>query len=780
MRFADSVKWPPIAVCLRHSPSINTCVFPKDFAWAACLRESRPGLAWDVLPEWVPSLLALLPTSLLPPPGILLVLNSRLPIALLACAIALPISSAFAADTQWTGAVDGSWSTAGNWTAGVPTSADNVFLPSPLASNPTINLPAAAAANQLTANASTYTLTSGTLTLSDNLYVDSASATLAISGGARVSSPNATIGVSAGNAGNTLLLASRLSVPGTLNVGYDGTGNAFNVLAGGSAAIGGVWIGGVATSASNTVTVGATGTLATTTSLLVGYSGDANQITVSGLVTSPQTFLGYDAGADGNVATVAAGGRWTNAGPLTVGLASSDNAFRVTNGTLTVTGNANDVTVGDGAAANGNSLVVTGGTFSSQAALVIGKSGTSNSFSATSGAQVSNANVRFGLNAGSVGNTGTVSGAGTQWTITNKLRVGSDGNDNSLAITDGGVVAVASDVFVGGTSTSSAVNGNSITISGSGSALAILSGTADLVISYGSGSGNLVTVADSGTLAVSSVKMGPGGTLQLGTGPGPGDGAAPGFVSPGATIDSPLGGGALVFDHSAAAYTFANPINGSTQVTQRGSGKTILTGSSTYTGATTVSRGTLALSAATNNIASSGTINVASSAILDVSSVTGGFALASGQTLLGNGAVVGGITATAGSTVSPGGARIGSLAFGSNLNLAGALAINVSGSSADLASVTGILTLDPASTVTFSLGNPLTEPAYVFASYASLAGTFGTVSGLPTGYALDYNYLGGNALALVAVPEPATLTIAAVAGMAFAAAAIRRRTSRGS
>ena len=693
-------------------------------------------------------------------------IQSRLSVALLACAIALP--SAFAADTQWTGAVDGSWATAGNWNAGVPTSGDNVFLPSPLASNPTITLPAAATANQLTANASTYTLTGGTLTLSDNLYVDSASATLAISGGARVSSPNATIGISAANAGNTLSLASRLSVPGTLNVGYDGTGNALNVLAGGSAAVGGVWIGGVATSASNAVTVSANGTLATTTSLLVGYGGDANQITVSGLVTSPQTFLGYNAGADGNVATVAAGGRWTNAGPLTVGLASSDNSFRVTSGTLTVTGNANDVTVGDGAAASGNSLVVTGGTFSSQAALVIGKSGTGNSFSATSGAKVSNANVRFGLNAGSVGNTGTVSGAGTVWTITNKLRVGSDGNDNSLAVTGGGVVAVASDIFVGGTSISSTVSGNSITISGSGSTLAILSGTADLVISYGSGTGNLVTVAESGTLAVSSVKMGPSGTLQIGAG------ASPGFVSPGATIDSPFGSGEVVFDHSATGYTFANQIKGSTRVTQRGNGKTILTGSSTYTGVTTVSGGTLALSAATNNIASSGTINVAF-AVLDVSSVTGGFALASGQTLLGNGAVVGGVTAAAGAIVSPGAARIGSLSFGSDLNIAGTLAINVSGSAADLASVTGVLTLDPASTVAFSVGNPLTEPAYVFASYASLAGTFGTVSGLPTGYSLDYNYLGGNALALVAVPEPGSLTIAAMALSAFVAAAIRRQ-----
>ncbi|MFM7243094.1 MAG: beta strand repeat-containing protein [Planctomycetaceae bacterium] len=700
-------------------------------------------------------------------------IRSRLAFAaIVTCTFALTSPAAFGVDTNWTGLIDGLWSTPGNWSAGVPTASDNVFLTAPVTSNPTITILDPAVANRLTANGSGYTVTGGTLTLSDNLYVDSTSGSLAISGGASVSSPNATVGISAGNSGNELSVASRLSVPGTLNVGFDGTGNALRVLAGGSVAAGGLWVGGVSTAANNAVTVAAGGGLQATSNVIVGYGGDTSLLQVAGVVSSAQTFLGYDSGADGNVVLVSAGGRWANPGALTVGRLSSGNSFRVTSGTLTVTGTANDVIIGDDAAASGNSIAVTGGTFSSQAALVIGRSGTGNSFVATGGARVSNANARIGLNAGSVWNTGTVSGAGTEWTITNKLRVGSDGNNNALVISSGGVVSVASDVFVGGTSTGSAVSGNSITVTGSGSKLAILSPTADLVIAYGTGTSNVVSVAESGTLAVSSVRLGPAGTLEIGLG------GAAGFVNQAATIDAPLGGGQVVFNHSDAAYSFANPITGSTRVVQRGSGKTTLSGSSSYTGATLVSAGTLALAAASNPIASSGTIDVAAASVLDVSSVTGGFVLASGQTLSGAGLVTGGVTGTAGSIVSPGGAAVNTLTFASTLNLLGTLAIDVSGTTADLAAVGGLLTLDPASTVSFTVGSPLTEPAYVFASYNSLLGTFGNVTGLPTGYALDYNYLGGKQVALVAVPEPGTLILGST-GCLFAAFSLSRRSRRG-
>jgi fibronectin-binding autotransporter adhesin len=83
-------------------------------------------------------------------------------------------------------------------------------------------------------------------------------------------------------------------------------------------------------------------------------------------------------------------------------------------------------------------------------------------------------------------------------------------------------------------------------------------------------------------------------------------------------------------------------------------GDVILSGVNTYTGNTTVSSGTLTLSAADNNIASSATIDVSSGATLDVSGVTNGFALASGQTLSGAGSIAGDMTIASGAVLSPG------------------------------------------------------------------------------------------------------------------------------
>lgn len=84
-----------------------------------------------------------------------------------------------------------------------------------------------------------------------------------------------------------------------------------------------------------------------------------------------------------------------------------------------------------------------------------------------------------------------------------------------------------------------------------------------------------------------------------------------------------------------------------------GSSTLTLTGDNTYTGNTYIDNGTLILSSAANNISSSPIINVRAGATLDVSGVTG-FALASGQTLKGNGTVIGAMTIGNGMTLSPG------------------------------------------------------------------------------------------------------------------------------
>ncbi|MFM7522030.1 MAG: hypothetical protein ACKO9B_16410 [Planctomycetota bacterium] len=106
---------------------------------------------------------------------------------------------AHAADTYWTGATSAAWGTAGNWSAGVPTSSDNAQLVSGFP-NTTINLTGANAANQLQVwNGATYTLTSSapaTLTFSDQLYLfsDPAASSLTVSGSLAVSGPNGSIG----------------------------------------------------------------------------------------------------------------------------------------------------------------------------------------------------------------------------------------------------------------------------------------------------------------------------------------------------------------------------------------------------------------------------------------------------------------------------------------------------------------------------------------------------------------------------------------------------------
>jgi autotransporter-associated beta strand protein len=143
--------------------------------------------------------------------------------------------------------------------------------------------------------------------------------------------------------------------------------------------------------------------------------------------------------------------------------------------------------------------------------------------------------------------------------------------------------------------------------------------------------------------------------------------------------------------------------------------------------------------------------------------------------LSGTGSLVSSLAVGSGATVYPGLSGSGTFAVGAGSTLAGTLAITVdttgSGSS-NLFGVGGLLDLSAASsTVNFNAIGTLDDPAYVFASYGSLNGTFGTVNNLPTGYTIDYAYL-GNFIALVPVPEPTTYAILSGAAMALL---IRRR-----
>ena len=103
--------------------------------------------------------------------------------------------------------------------------------------------------------------------------------------------------------------------------------------------------------------------------------------------------------------------------------------------------------------------------------------------------------------------------------------------------------------------------------------------------------------------------------------------------------------------NNASDSTFAGVLgsgNGDTRnnfnLGKTGTGTFTLTGVNTYTGYTLITGGTLALSAATNNIAASSLVDVETGGTLSVSAVTGGFVLGSAQTLSGTGIISGAAT----------------------------------------------------------------------------------------------------------------------------------------
>jgi autotransporter-associated beta strand protein len=114
-----------------------------------------------------------------------------------------------------------------------------------------------------------------------------------------------------------------------------------------------------------------------------------------------------------------------------------------------------------------------------------------------------------------------------------------------------------------------------------------------------------------------------------------------GYTSvPGVTLSGGSGAGASV-------GTIATTANVSGGLTKVGTGTLTLSSSNTYSGATTISSGTLALGSA-GSINQSSSIYVAGAATFNTSAVSGGFSLASGQTLGGSGAVNGSVAVGSG------------------------------------------------------------------------------------------------------------------------------------
>jgi autotransporter-associated beta strand protein len=335
----------------------------------------------------------------------------------------------------------------------------------------------------------------------------------------------------------------------------------------------------------------------------------------------------------------------------------------------------------------------------------------------------------------------------------------------------------------------------------------------------------LASGASEDALGSGAVTMNSGGSLQLWISAGGNHNIDNDFTMDGGTVYSKdgqynltgtmtlnVGGGTLGGTWSDKHIQVSGVISGAGGLTivdfpSSQNGDVILSGVNTYTGNTTVSGGTLTLSAADNNIASSATIDVASGAYLDVSGISNGFALASGQTLSGAGTVTGDMTIALGSVLSPGNSP-GTLSTGSQTWEDGGAflwEINDSGGNQgadpgwDWLDITGTLDLSSLTAGGFTIdidsltsGN-IAGDAVGFESYTKADGIFdysfiiATASSGITGFDAD-NFtldasgfsnapswewgivLSGSDLVLeaYAVPEPSSTALLGLGGLALA------------
>jgi len=296
------------------------------------------------------------------------------------------------------------------------------------------------------------------------------------------------------------------------------------------------------------------------------------------------------------------------------------------------------------------------------------------------------------------------------------------------------------------------------------------------------GSGATLHMGGPGTLALSQASNYAGnwildsGIIKLGNATALGTGS---LTFAGGTLQSAtaltvtnntfVAGVTATIDTVSNGLTLSGVIGGSGSLTKVGNGSLTLANVNSYPGATMINSGTLLLGSS-GSIGSSSTITVGSAGWFNVSPVTGGFTLNSGQTVKGTGTIVGGVTIASGAHIAPG-ASIGTL------NQTAGLALN-EGSILDFEVGTtvnnndkiilndggGTLTLIGTSTLNLyaeggtSLWSPTVPGPYRLIKYGGSilgGGTFSMNYGTGTGYLFGLKTTGGWLTLGVAVDVPA-------------------------
>ncbi len=519
---------------------------------------------------------------------------------------------------------------------------------------------------------------------------------------------------------NTVTVSGTVIAEGIAQTNSGGTGT---TISGGTIQLGASGLSN-STNGSQTLTINSAINLATTATTFHADNSTSRFITLGGSVGEINTGSAITKTGAG-VLTLNAVNTYTgitniSLGVIRVGVDNAINSASVVNFTGNTSGTklevrASTVTIAGLAGASNNLAVDTGSAVSSNTLII----DTPVSTSYTYGGALNNGSGTLNL---------VKNGLGTQ-TITK-------GNTNN---TFSGTISVNNGVLAFG-STSSFGTG-AVTINTLGT-LAYNAGLSQTQL-------NRVTAGSAGTIALGadsnatlsfvgrdSLYLGSTGTFNYT--------ASAANFTPGANGYLLGGGGGTL------TIGTANMLTGSRALTVRGN--VTLSTNQNYTGTTTVSSGTLLINGSLGNTTT--TVNAG--------------------TLGGTGTIGGAVTIDSGAFLAPG-ASIESLGVAS-ADINGSLVIEYDGAGAgtiDLLAVTGLLDI-AGSTVDFNLfGTALDDPYYIFATYGSLTGTFGTVTDLPTGYGIQYAHLGNN-IALVAIPES---NVAALIG-GFGVIALLRRKRR--
>lgn len=217
----------------------------------------------------------------------------------------------------------------------------------------------------------------------------------------------------------------------------------------------------------------------------------------------------------------------------------------------------------------------------------------------------------------------------------------------------------------------------------------------------------------------------------------------------------------LLAGNNGADTVYSGSLGGGGGLTKIGAGELDLTGISAYSGATVVSNGLLSV----NGRHTGG----------------GQYSIASGGTLGGTGLIGSAIQVLAGGVVAPGNS-IGALTVSNSFALDGILQIELANAAGPGAGLSDLLDVNGFFDITngivqFVFTGTMTNDHYIFAEYDSIAGDpFFDVQNLPSGYGIDYDYLGNNQIALV-IPEPSTWALLGLGALSLLVMGARRRAT---